>query len=442
MTNGYPQRRLGEFVTVQGGFAFKSQDFKRVGVPVLKIKNVRQRDVDTSDVDYVDEELAKATARYFCKTGDLLISMTGSGPQAPNSVVGRVARYTGPSEKFLINQRVGRFLIKHPSELDARYLFFVLTQPEYQWNLVSIATGSANQVNISPSQIENLEVPFPLPSEQRAIAAVLGALDDKIELNQRANQTLATIAQALFRSWFVDFDPVRAKAAGEVPFGLDDSAADLFPDSFQESPLGLVPVGWNYAPLGACRYTQILGSGIREFTGSKTYFATADVERGRIVGRGEEIQFSSRPSRANMQPTLNTVWFAKMKESPKYLFINQNRKWIAERCVLSTGFAGLRCAAESGAFVYTFVSSQEFDADKNRLSIGTTMQAVNNELIQKIWILNPPPPVVSAFSTQAAAIYEQVAQNENECRALAEVRDTILPKLLSRELPVANLTLP
>src|ERR1039458_8939570 len=108
------------------------QDPRCGGVPVLKIKNVRMRNVDTSDLQLVDEEVAKGAAHCFCKTGDLLISMTGSGTEAPNSVVGRVARFTGSSDKYLINQRVGRFVITRPDKLDPRYLFFVLTREDYQ----------------------------------------------------------------------------------------------------------------------------------------------------------------------------------------------------------------------------------------------------------------------------------------------------------------------
>src|ERR1035437_1074342 len=244
MTDGYPVCRLGAVASVQGGFAFKSGDFIETGVPVLKIKNVRLREVDTTDPAYVDQSLAKDSARYFCKSGDLLISMTGSGPQAPNSVVGRVARFTGPSDKYLINQRVGRFVNKVPDKLDQRYLFYVLAQEETLWKLVSIATGSANQANISGSQIESLEVPLPPLAEQKAIAAVLGALDDKIELNRRMNATLEAMARALFQSWFVDFDPVRAKLDGRPPAALDPATAGLFPATFQDSPLGPIPHGW------------------------------------------------------------------------------------------------------------------------------------------------------------------------------------------------------
>src|SRR5208337_2112171 len=130
-----------------------------------------------------------------------------------------------------MNQRVGRLIIRQLHQLDARYLFYVLTEPEYQWRLVSIATGSANQSNISGSQIESLEIPVPPISEQLAIAHILGTLDDKIDLNRRMSETLEAMARAIFKSWFVDFDPVRAKPEGRQPVGMDADAAALFPSS-------------------------------------------------------------------------------------------------------------------------------------------------------------------------------------------------------------------
>src|SRR5205085_6182064 len=128
--------------------------------------------------------------------------------------------------------------------LDSRFLFFTLCDPDYQDELVAGAGGSANQANISGAQIEVLKIPIPPIDEQRAIARILGALDDKIELNRQMNHTLEAMAQALFKSWFVDFDPVTAKAAGRKPYGMNEETTALFPDRFVESQLGLIPEGW------------------------------------------------------------------------------------------------------------------------------------------------------------------------------------------------------
>ena len=224
---------LGRYAKVQGGCAFKSSSFSGFGFPVIKIKNVRPRYIDISNVDFVNYEVALASSSYFLNDGDIVISMTGSGPNAPNSIVGRVARYVGKSNRYLINQRVGRFIIRDEQKLDKRFLFFLLSQEEVQEELVLSSTGSANQANISNAQIENLLFSFPPLSEQKAIASILSSLDDKIELNREMNETLEAMARAIFKDWFVDFGPTRAKQEGRSAY-LPEHLWSLFPEAIDD----------------------------------------------------------------------------------------------------------------------------------------------------------------------------------------------------------------
>ncbi len=150
--------KIGKYVKVQGGFAFKSKDFTEFGLPVIKIKNVRKRDIDLTDVARVSESIAQESAKFLVKHGNVLISMTGSGYNAPASIVGRVARHNGKDDEFLINQRVGRFIVNDESKLNERFLYYIFSQEQMQYDLLSIATGSANQVNISAKQIEDIEI--------------------------------------------------------------------------------------------------------------------------------------------------------------------------------------------------------------------------------------------------------------------------------------------
>ena len=260
--------KIGDVAKIQGGYAFKSKDFSDTGTPVIKIKNVRKRDIDLTDVARVSQEVAEQASSFLVKSWDVLISMTGSGPNAPASIVGRVARHSGEDDVFLINQRVGRFLIKEKEQLDQRFLYYLFSEDKTQLELLSIATGSANQVNISGKQIESIEVNLPPLSEQKAIAHILGSLDDKIELNRQVNETLEAMAQALFKSWFVDFDPVidNALAAGnaipddfmeraEQRKGIDKTdnsdIQDLFPEEFEfTEEMGWIPKGWSVQSFG------------------------------------------------------------------------------------------------------------------------------------------------------------------------------------------------
>ena len=168
------------------------------------------------------------------RAGDVLVAMTG--------YIGDVAIVQDRHLPVVLNQRVGKFTVRNPNQLTERFLFYMLRSKDIREELEGLGYGSA-QANISPSLIQSVEIPVPPLPEQRAIAHVLGTLDDKIELNRRMNQTLEEMARALFKSWFVDFDPVRAKMdgrwrRGESLPGLPADLYDLFPNRLVDSELG------------------------------------------------------------------------------------------------------------------------------------------------------------------------------------------------------------
>ena len=412
MIDVYPVCRLGAVASVQGGFAFKSADFTVTGVPVLKIKNVRLREVDTTEPAYVDQSVAKNTARYFCKTGDLLISMTGSGPQAPNSVVGRVARFTGPSDRYLINQRVGRLVNKTPDKLDQRYLFYVLAQDETLWKLVSVATGSANQANISGSQIESLEVPLPPLAEQKAIAAVLGALDDKIELNRRMNATLEAMARALFQSWFVDFDPVRAKLDGRPPAALDPATAALFPEHFHDSAVGPIPQGWE---VGRLDDVLTLQRGFDLPTPDRTHGKFPVMAASGPNGCHDKFMVRGPGVTTGRSGVLGRVFFIHGDFRP-----------------LNTSLWVMEFKRVSPAHAFHLLRGLDFEI----FNAGSAVPTLNRNHVHNLPVVMPPKPIIEAFDAQVMPLMKHQKANEDQSRTLATLRDTLLPKLLSGELSV------
>ena len=216
---------LAEYATIQGGYAYKSTDFLKTGkFKVLKIKNIRFGYIDYSETDFISNQLSKKTEEWKTKPKDILISMTGSGPNAPASLVGRVARVGENEPISFINQRIGRVVVNE--KVDSDYIYYLLSQKSSQEYFVNNSTGSANQVNINGNTILSLEVPCISFEESKKIAQILNAFDEKIRLNTQINQTLEQIAQALFKSWFVDFEPVRAKAQA-LSDGLNLEQAEL-----------------------------------------------------------------------------------------------------------------------------------------------------------------------------------------------------------------------
>jgi len=185
-----------------------------------------------------DAYRSKLTDKSRPAKGDLLLTKDGS--------IGRLALCD--RDDICINQSVA--LLQSNNKGDFRYIKYLLEAPEYQRKMESDSDGSTIK-HIYITRVDKMIIPLPPRKEQQGIVSILGTLDDKIELNRKTNETLEAMAKALFKSWFVDFDPVRAKAEGR-PTGLPSQISDLFPYSFEDSELGEIPNGWEVGCLSDC----------------------------------------------------------------------------------------------------------------------------------------------------------------------------------------------
>jgi type I restriction enzyme S subunit len=274
---------------------------------------------------------------------------------------------------------------------------------------------------------------FPLPplAEQKAIAAVLGALDDKIELHRRMNATLESMARALFQSWFVDFDPVRAKLDGRKPAGMDDATAALFPDSFQDSELGQIPKGWTDGRLGDIGTNSRRGVRPSEIAPNTPYIAlehmprrcialgdwdeSADVASGKSAFKKGEILFGK------LRPYFHKVGVAPFDG------------------VCSTDILVLAPKSpEWFGFLLGHASSDSLIQFTDLASTGTKMPRTNWSDVRSFKVALPPKPIAAAFTKIIQPMLDRIHANLLHSRTLATLRDTLLPKLLSGELSVEN----
>ena len=209
----------------------RSPDKTTVGVPLVTAKIVKSGRIENPEEFIAEADYVEWMRRGIPECGDVV--MTTEAP------LGEVAQLDG--RKVALAQRIITLRGK-PGLLDNTFLKFLLQSKPVQEELRSRGTGTT-VVGIRQSELRKVKLTLPPLAEQKAIAAVLGALDDKIELNRRMNATLEAMARALFQSWFVDFDPARAKLDGRKPDGLDKPTAALFPVAFRDSPLGPIPQG-------------------------------------------------------------------------------------------------------------------------------------------------------------------------------------------------------
>lgn len=362
---------------------------------------------------------------------------------------GRWAYVEHEADDFVVSTKLMVIRAKQ-DKLFPKFLYQFLTSIEItRWlqHLAESRSGTFPQITFD--QVSNLELPLPPLAEQKAIASVLGALDDKIELNRRMNATLEAMARALFQSWFVDFDPVHAKQSGqgfnsprrkEEAKGFESSDLHLFPDSFQDSELGPIPKGWQVnrvrevveevfdgphaTPPDAEEGPVFLG--IKNLTGSGLdlseirHIAESDWPRWtkRVTPRQFDIVFS-------YEATLG--FFALI---PPVL-----------RCCLGRRLALIRPKPQDGHPHFWF--HQFIGPDFQRYLMQHSVQGATVDRIPLIHfpnylVLNPPSALKEAFENRVAPLWARIHTNSEQSHTLATLRDTLLPKLLSGELKVAE----
>ena len=262
---------------------------------------------------------------------------------------------------------------------------------------------------------------------------MLGALDDKIELNRRMNATLEAMARALFQSWFVDFDPVRAKLDGREPIGLDPATAALFPEHFEHGKHDMLPVGWSLAAIEeVCAINAWMLSKSDDLE-TLEYVEISEVSRGNIANivtyqRGEE------PSRARRRLCHGDTVLSTVRPDRGSYFLSLNPP---ENRVASTGFAVLTPTKVPWSFLHVALTQPEVSDHLGQMADGGAYPAVRSDVIGAMQVALPnEPKILEAFHHTCAPLFEQAEANRIQSRTLATLRDTLLPKLLSGELQV------
>jgi type I restriction enzyme S subunit len=342
----------------------------------------------------------------------------------PGVILGRKGAYRGvhysPDPFFVIDTA---YYVVPKTKLDMRWLYYAINH----YKLGEVDDGSPIP-STTRAAVYMLDLELPPPSEQRAIARVLGTLDDKIELNRRMNETLEAIARAIFQSWFVDFDPVRAKAEGRNP-GLPNHVTDLFPDGFEDSELGEIPVGWRVGTLGDVAINPRRGIQPNDINRSTPYIALEHMPRQRIaladwgVADGlESNKFEFRRGEilfGKLRPYFHKVGVAPVDgvcSTDMVVVAPKIEKWFG--------------------FVLGHASSTAFVEYTNAGSTGTKMPRTSWGEMARYPIVIPPVELAEAYSNQVQAIVKRVIASIHEARTLATLRDALLPRLISGEIRI------
>lgn len=294
---------------------------------------------------------------------------------------------------------------------DKKFLYYLSISPHFREIAIKAMTGTSGRQRVQTDVLINKLFLLPPLPEQQAIASVLSAFDDKIELLREQNKTMEEIGQTIFQEWFGKYSV--------------DRPEDL-------------PKGWRVGKLGDENFAGIIGSGINEFDGEKIYLATADVSNSNIINTNKRITFQERPSRANMQPIEKSIWFAKMQDSRKLLMFDDYSEFEIENFILSTGFAGIKTTEISHYFMWCFILSKEFNELKNNMANGAVQIAVNNLNLEKIEFIVPDNETLIKFNELVKPIFQKIYVNNSQIQSLARTRDELLPKLMSGIVRVSD----
>jgi len=377
---------IGKISKVISGFPFKSIDFKPIGTPVIKIKNIKDENIVLNESDCVESSI-EVPLRFHLSSGDILISLTGSHITLPSSVVGRVARYRHDTISFL-NQRAGKFINIDEDRCEKDYLFYFLLQKETLTKIANKAQGAANQANISPGDVEGVEINLPPITTQRRIASILSAYDDLIENNLKRIKLLEEKANIHYKDMLQDssnWDKVKLEefvsvVKGKKPLSILDQPED----------------------------------------DSQLYLLLSTVER------------------------LNTYFTSDLslplsREDDVLMCMDGARSGITFRGMvgaIGSTMAIWRSNSErvSGEYLYQFMKENESAITQG--NTGAAIPHANRKFILDMKIAIPPKKEATNFNLQTTPIVKLINTLYNQNSKLREARDILLPRLMSGVIEV------
>jgi type I restriction enzyme S subunit len=413
METDWQEVSLGDIFNVKHGFAFKGQFFTDEQKPTILVTPGNFAiggGFQNPKPKYYDGQIPE---EYVLKPGQIIVTMTDLSKQA--DTLGYAAIVPNDGNIWLHNQRIGLLEFKESFPSDPIFINYLLRMHKYRSWIIGSASGTTVK-HTSPSRIHAFKCEVPPIPEQRAIAHILGSLDDKIELNRRMNWTLEATARAIFKSWFVDFDPVRAKVEGRST-GLPDDIAALFPNSLEDSGLGEIPKGWE---VGAVFDLANVTSGKRPNKRSKERTAEFSIP---LYGGGGVMAYVTEPMITELFLLTGRVG------TLGKLFRITEACWPSDNTLLIF-------PKDKIYLQFLFFMLQRIDFDS--LNRGSTQPLLTQTDLKNQSTIIPSKSIMNLFWKNVFPLFEKIDKNTLESNTLASLRDTLLPKLISGELRVTD----
>jgi type I restriction enzyme S subunit len=428
MASEWQSHEVADLITdnrlvVGDGYRAKNDELGKLGLPFARAGNINNG-FQFADADRFPVENLGRVGNKVSQPGDVVFTSKGT--------VGRFAFVKPNTDRFVYSPQLCFWRSLDQDLIDSRFLYYWMLGPEFYIQFKGVAGQTDMAEYVSLTDQRRMQITMPKTDEQRSIARVLGTLDDKIELNRKMNETLEAMARALFKSWFVDFDPARAKAEGRDT-GLPAPIAALFPDSFEDSEFGEIPKGWLHVPLPKIidvNPSRPLRKGdiapYLDMSNMPTRGHSADEVVQRPFGSG--MRFANGDTLvARITPCL---------ENGKTAFVD----FLEENQVGwgSTEYIVLRPKPLlPDEFAYCLARSPEFrDYAIQSMTGSSGRQRVPAESLSHFKLASPSKPVAELFAKLVKPLFARASKAAEENRSLAMLRDSLLPKLISGELRV------
>ncbi|WQU88566.1 restriction endonuclease subunit S [Helicobacter pylori] len=355
--------------------------FKNINIPQGKVRSFQKDDILLSNIRLYFRKVYRAKQKGGCSS-DVLV-----------------------------------FRAKH---IDSATLFAILSSQIFTDYACSGSQGSK-----MPRGNKTHMMNFKIPTINFTIAKIFNSIQNKIENNHKINELLHKILELLYEQYFVRFDfldehnkPYQT-SGGKMKFSKELNR--LIPNDFEVKTLGDNPL------------CNTIKTGVNPFK-QKVYYETKHIQETLSLNQGLKVSYNKRPNRANMQPSIYSVWFAKMKDTKKHLFLNHHmQSWIKES-ILSTGFCGLQCQKHTFEYIASTIKYSPFETRKNNLATGATQKAINIEALDYIFILIPNKELLDNYSKITKPLYEKISNNIIETQTLTALRDFLLPLLLKQQV--------
>jgi type I restriction enzyme S subunit len=366
------------------------------GIPFIRSQNVRPNRVDLSDIKFITKDFHAKSKKSQLHGGDLLIVRVGQN-RGDCAVL--------PADLGAVN--CANIVFARPDSRYSDFLGIYFNTPKGHDALLSVSSGSA-QLVLNTKAIAKIQVPVPPASEAEAIGALGRVFENRINLLRETNATLEAIAQALFKSWFVDFDPVRAKMEGRAPEGMDEATAALFPDSLEETELGVVPRGWGTTRLDSfieLAYGKALKAETRRPGGVPVYGS------GGITGWHDKALVDTPSVIVGRKGTVGSIYWESRPFFPIDTVFYVKTKHPLTYCHQLLKTLGL-----------------------NEMNTDAAVPGLNRENVYRLLVPDAPPAVLASFDVTACVLRQRIDDNEAQAQTLSTLRDTLLTRMISGQL--------